>query len=552
MRIWGALGLVLLLAGACTPAPRQVAPNPLATATPPSASASPGPAEGVVGGTFRWGIGEPSAIVPPNASTQDDNAVVDAIFDSLTAIDARGRPVASAAVDWVPSDDVRTWTFALRPDATFHDGEPVTASAFMLAWSQVAAEGAMGHLLRDVVGYDAVAAGTASALSGLSSPDPLTLAVRFKTPRADFPALVSHPALGPVHPVAQPADPAGYGQQPIGNGPFRMTEPWAHGEFIRAVRWPEWRNGAGTPDGLGEVLFRIGDLDANFTAFRQGRRDFAQVPPEALELAAEAYPPTGGEYLGPGLITGALPEVYVFGINPAVEPYTDGAVREAAMLFVDREGIAATNAGGNLDPARSLLPPALSPQSVEVCDLCTFNPSGAASRLEDAGVRALTLIFNADGGHERIRDSLRDALGEGGFGLVSNRRGPAPDFATYLDWLRGGRDGMFRLSVRADVPSSLEVLYPLLHSGQTPEQGGLNYMRYADPVVDSLLDQAARTVDSSSRVGLLRRVEAIALNRDHVIVPVVTSRHAVVIGDHVMGARYDAYGRMDLTAIRLS
>ena len=129
----------------------------------------------VAGGTFRWAIGEPTSILPPMASTTDDFAVVDALFDSLTTAGVAGRPAPSAATEWSANDDATVWTFHLRPGATFQDGTPVTAEAFVEAWSTLVAAGPMQHLLRDVVGHAAVASGAATTLSGCllyTSPSP--------------------------------------------------------------------------------------------------------------------------------------------------------------------------------------------------------------------------------------------------------------------------------------------------------------------------------------------------------------------------------------------
>ncbi|HUG86495.1 MAG TPA: ABC transporter substrate-binding protein [Euzebya sp.] len=522
-------------------------PSVASSTAEPTVGASPPAA---TGGTFRYGIGEPTGITPPSATTADDRAVVDAVFDSLTSWNEAGRAVASAAVSWMPQGDAIRWTFALRPGATFHDGSPVTAADFMRAWEQLVAEGQMGYLLQDVAGYEAFLRGQADGLAGLQATDPLVLDVTLVRPRADFPIVVGHPALGPV-PQAADADPAGYAQMPIGNGPFRLTEPWARGDFIRAARWDDWLNGARASDGIAEVVFRIADLDINFLAFSQGRRDITAVPPDGLALAAEEYPSQGGTWDGPGLITGGRPEVYLLAINRQVPPYDDRAVREAVSLIVDRATIAADNAGGNLVPSTTLLPPSLPGTRAELCDRCTYNPSAARERLEAAGVRQLTLRFNADGGHERIRDVLRASLSEIGVALVSNARGQAPSLPDYQDALRGGDIGLFRLPLTADVPSGLSLLYPLLHRDQVPEVGGQNYLRYEDPTVTALLDQAARTVDDMTREQLLRRVEDIALNRDQVLVPVVSYRHAIVASSQVRNLRYGPFGLLNLTEVVL-
>lgn len=543
--------LVLLSFGAaaCDPPASPRADTRSPTAADPSIEGSPSPP---TGGTFRYGIGEPTGITPLTAVTADDRAVVDAIFDSLTAWDEVGRAIPAAAVSWVPQADAARWTFTLRPDATFHDGTPVTAAHFKATWDRLAAEGAMGYLLQDVVGYEALQRGDAAGLAGLEATAPLELDVTLVRSRADFPVVVGHPALGPVLGQALSDDPDGYAERPIGNGPFHMTEPWSRGDFIRAARWEGWRNGEHVDGGIAEVLFRIADLDINFLAFSQGRRDFTAVPPDGLELAASEYPQRGSGWNGPGLITGGRPEVYLLAINRQVPPYDTRTVREAVSLIVDRATIAAENAGGNLSPATSLLPPALPGAREDVCELCTFNPSGARARLNQAGVSQLTLAFNADGGHERIRDTLRTALSGIGVSLVSNGRQPAPDLAGYQAALEGDDIGLFRLPLSADVPSTLSLLHPLLHGDRVPEAGGQNYLRYDDPTVTALLDQAARTLHDQTRERLLRRVEDIALNRDHVVIPVVTYRHAMVASDQVQNLRYGPFGLVNLTDLVLT
>lgn len=523
------------------------------TASPSPGLASSGPASPspVAGGTFRYGIGEPTAIVPPLAATADDRAVVDAVFDSLTAWDDAGRPIPAAAVTWDAQADATRWTFRLRPGASFHDGTPVTAEAFIRAWTWAVAQGPSGYLLQDVIGYDAVRQGQSILLPGLEALGPRTLQVTLVRPRADLPAVLGHPALGPVPAAALPEDPATYANMPVGNGPFRLTEPWVRGDFVRAARWDGWLNGFRNPEGIAEVVFRIADLDINFLAFAQGRREFTGVPVDALDLAAEEFPHTGAEWDGPGLITGARPETYLLAVNRSVVPYTDLAVREAVSLALDRERIAEENAGGNLAVASSLLPPVLPGAMPDVCDRCTFNPNGADTRLEDAQVSQLSLAFNAGGGHERIRDVLRGDLSAIGVALVSNARGDAPSPADYQAGLAEGQIGLFRMPLSAEVPSGLDLLLPLLHGDRTPEAGGQNFLRYDDPTVTGLLDQAARTLDDVARERLLRRVEDIALNDDQVVIPLVSYRHAVVAAEDVRDLRYGPFGLLNLTELAL-
>lgn len=546
-----ALVVLALLVGGCDPV---ADPEPVIPPTP-----SPAPSEGTpaAGVTFRWAIGEPRGITPPQLDGPDSTAVVDALFDSLTDVDVSGAPVPAAAGEWSHDERATTWTFRIRSDAAFHDGTPVTSTSFAVAWNRLVAGGAMGHLLRDVVGHGAVAAGSLDRMSGVRTPSPDVVQVSLVRPRGDLPILLSHPALGPVQHERIVADPAAYGDQPVGNGPFRMAEPWAHDDFIRTTRWEGWvptGDGAGVADptsgGVTELLFRISDLDEGFLALRQGRRDLAVVPPEARELAAELFGTADAAADAPRLVITDVPSTYLLVLDPDVPPYDDPLVREAVQLLVDRQAIAGLRSLGGLVPATWVRPPVLWPASAGICELCTFNPRGAVDRLEDAGVEQLTFAFDAGGGHDEIRDVLRADLSDLGVALVSNRRGPAPPFGEYVERLAEGDTGMFRLTVTADVPSSLELLHPLLHSSSTPANGGLNFTGYDDPQVDALLEQAARTVDHERRERLLRRVEDIAVNRDHVLVPVVGLQQAFVAGETIRPFPVDPFGRVDVARLR--
>ena len=542
-RVLAALGLALLLA-ACDPTPPLFTP-----------SASGGLDESVdasSGGSFRYGIGRPRAITPGGAETGDDIAVVDALFDSLTSWDSRGRTRPAAAESWTASDDATEWTFRLRPEGKFSDGAPVTAQSFRTAWSDISANGPFGYLLSDVIGHGAVARGDVPILSGVRVDDDRTITVILRRPRSDFDVVVGHPALGPTNLAQVQADPEQWITQPAGNGPFAMTDALAGDPFIRVTRVEGWQNGVRAADSPAEVIFRIGDLDINYLAFTQGRRDLAPVPPEALVQAREDFPPSGGAWNGPGLIVGGRPEAYVLGVNPATPPYDQVGVREAVSLSLDRAALAEQLEAGNLAPATSLLPPALPGSQVGECDRCTLNTRGADGRLADAGVTQLTFAFNAGGGHEVIRDALRASLSRQSVSLVSNGRGPAPALPEYQQQLAAGRPGLFRFPLIADVPSALSVLYPLLHSDQTPQAGGMNYMRYDSPVVDSLLDQAARTTDPASRENLLSRVVDRALNIDQVLIPVLTYQHAMVASDEIRNLTYDPYGLVNLTELGIS
>jgi ABC-type transport system substrate-binding protein len=537
------LVLLLCLAVACT--------TPEAPGTGLAEPSRPAPTPTATTSTFRYAIQEPSAIVPPAVVEPDGLAVVDALFDSLTAYDRELRVVPSAAEAWTPETPQR-WTFRLRAGATFHDGSPVTAADFKAAWEEAVRRDLVGFLLRDVAGYAELRAGDAGELSGVTAVDDLTLRVELANPRPDLPALVAHPALGPVAAGAWRANPVAYQEAPVGNGPFRIDGAWARGQFVRVARWPAWPNGA--PAQVDEVLFRIADPNAAYVAFQQDRFDFAPLPAGALAEATEAFPPTSDDgYQGPGLLLGPTPVLYFLGFRMTRPPFDDLQVRRAVSMAIDRERLAETTLEGNVSPARAIVPPPIPGARPSACGACGHNPAEARRIFADRGITQIDLWINRDGGHEQIAEQVRVDLEAVGVRLVVRSEEPAPDgtFSSYLDTLASGEAGLFRFGWATEYPSMDEALRPLIHTASTPESGGQNYMRYSNPEVDSLLDQARGTLDAPARQLLYQRAEDLALGRDQAIVPLFTFHHRAVAGARVENLYLSPFGLVNLADVAL-
>ncbi len=556
------VAIALAALAACTGAAPDPSPTPSPSAsseptivpTSPSTSPAPSPsASGAsVGGTLRYGIGEPSAIVPADAVGTDDLVVVDALFDSLTTFDSGLSVIPSAAVSWEADESQRTWTFHLRPGARFHPlpaapdepGPPVTAADFKFAWEQAVTGGA-GFRLEMVEGYQDVASGAAADLSGVEAVDDLTLRVRLRWPLSTFDAVVAHPSLAPVPREVWEADEAAFRRQPVGNGPFRAAEAWVRGQFLRVQRAPDWRNGT-RPVELDEVLFTITDPDTAYVAFQQGRLQVSPLPIDAVSDAIAEYGESPDGYRGPGVLMGETPTLYFLAFNVTQPPYDDPEVRRAVSLAIDREAIV-EEVGANVAVADSLLAPSLPNGTQGSCDACVHDPRTARRIFTEKGVSRLRLSFNRDGGHFPIARAIRDDLAA--VGVVLELAARARDLRSYLDELADGDVGMFRFGWVPEHPVLDELLHPLFHS---QEIGRRNYMRYSNPEVDELIDKARSSGSALRRVFLSRRAEDIILNRDQVIVPIMRYRHAQVVDERVIGYRLDPMGRPNLAEVSLS
>lgn len=523
-------GLVaLFLLAGCTTPPAPVPPAP----------ASPSATPSVGSGTLRVAVADPEDVLPQRADTLPEQWVADALFDGLTAWGADLRPVPAAATSW-EHVGLSRWRFALRPDAAWHDGTPVTAADFVRGWNRLVDADVMAHLLADVQGYGEMRAGRASSLSGVRVVAPLVLEVTLTRPLADFPSVAGHPALAPLPEAVSDPD---FGARPLGNGPFVSAEARARGHFVRLRRFADWRNGL--PPRLDEIVFQTMDAETAFLAFQQGRVHVAEVPPGALPAALERY--------GEGIQMPVRPSLYALGMDVTRPPFSQPAARRALTRAVDRAALAAGVREGATEAAPGLLVPTLPEWTPESCADCAFDPVLAREGFAAAGVTALTLAFNEGGGHEQVADRLRRDLAEAGVTLTLESMADA----TYFDAVRAGRLSLFRSGWQADVPIADAMLRPLLHSTNVPvgpdavDALAHNAGRYRSAVVDALLDAAAATESPVVRAARYRQAARQAVFADHALVPLFAYRWRVALRRELRGSSVDAMGLIDWTSVSL-
>ncbi|PKQ14275.1 MAG: ABC transporter substrate-binding protein, partial [Actinobacteria bacterium HGW-Actinobacteria-8] len=276
-------------------------------------------------------IGEPAYIDPYNCQETEGMQVTQALFDSLTDFDNVDptKVIPAAAISWEPNADATVWTFKLNPDGKFSDGTPVTAKDFVYAWNRIANPetintstgkadpSIIGYHLGFIKGFDDVSGGKGTEMEGLKAVDDTTLEVTLSQSFADFEYVVAHPSLGPVPQAAVEAGiqydgaTVSYGDMPIGNGPFKMAEPWKHNQYIKVARNDAY---TGDPAYLDEVEFRIfKDPETAYTEFEAGNLDFTQIGEGKIKDAVAKYGESADGYtVAPGkqVLLGAEASTY--------------------------------------------------------------------------------------------------------------------------------------------------------------------------------------------------------------------------------------------------
>ncbi|HYR58730.1 MAG TPA: peptide ABC transporter substrate-binding protein, partial [Chthoniobacteraceae bacterium] len=196
---------------------------------------------------------EPESIDPAVITGQPDGRIAYALLEGLTAFDSAGKPQPGVAERWELSPDGRVYTFHLRRNAKWSNGETVTARDFLLSWKrtltpETAADYAYQlYYVRNARDFNEGKLKDFSQV-GLRVPDDFTLEVTLENPTPFFLDLCAFVTLLPVHiATVEACDRAGLSwtkpEHFVGNGAFTLKE-WRLFDRVRMVKSETYWNKA--------------------------------------------------------------------------------------------------------------------------------------------------------------------------------------------------------------------------------------------------------------------------------------------------------------------
>jgi oligopeptide transport system substrate-binding protein len=317
------------------------------------------------GQQFNWSDGGlPQTFDPAFAAAPPDTDLIRAIFEGLTDYDPKTlTPVPAAATHWEAAEGGRVWTFYLRDDARWSNGEPVTASDFVRSWRRTMKIGELAphtELLANIEGGTREPASPAALKPlaakteavpparsgfGVQAVSERVLRVRLRRPDLNFPALVAHPVFRPVK-LNDESTAKLEAPQLISNGAFALAK--TESARVLLEKAPTYWNKDQVA--LQEVAFvNQKDSESALAAYRAGDVDAvtnAAFEPLAIKLLKPYEDFRRATY-------GALT---YYSFNAAHEPFDDVRVREALAIAIDRDRISADEMGGATEPAKRFLP----------------------------------------------------------------------------------------------------------------------------------------------------------------------------------------------------
>lgn len=468
-------------------------------------------------------------------------------------------------------DEGSEFVFHLR-EASFHDGSPVTAEAFVRSFNRIADGTAdpssfLAYLLAPIEGA-AEAQTDGTALAGIEAIDASTLRIRLSEPDTGFLVALSDPSLVPMPEVADD-DLEAFANQPVGNGPFAMAGPREPGAFVRLSRFGDHPQ----PPLLDEVVLTIYSeargQERQWSDLVDGQLHVADLDPQRREEAVELFGESPDGYAGPGLLDGITSTVYLYGFDTTVAPFDDVRIRRALSLAIDRDALAEDVLRDTRAAASSIVPPPLPGSNEDACRDCRHDPAAAAELLAEVRADAagagevsegaepnspaaqpgpvldrLTLAHTRGDTHAAIAERMAADISSA---LDIEVDFQARDLQTFIQAVRAGELPVFRLGWEVTVPDPGAYLHPLFDSSQV---GLDNLSQYSEPEVDQLLDVARQAAGNRQRLAGYREAEARILE-DMPVLPLLWYRHSAVVDPEVQDLVYSPFGHMNLDQVWL-
>jgi peptide/nickel transport system substrate-binding protein len=462
------------------------------------------------GGQVIVGLSQEPTIFNPLKSTLEvDRGVQFAIFDSLWRIDPDAvlHPNLATEIPSVEnggiSDDGLTYTFRLRDDAAWHDGEPFTAADVVFSHQTIMNP---DFVPGTRIGHDQVAE--------ISAPDDYTVTMTLAAPYAPFLLTWADTYIVPEHVLAEVEDlnTAEFNSTaPVGTGPFAFQERVA-GDHITLQANPNYH---GPGPYLDTVIFKyVPDLNVLYTQFQTGEVDATGIQGITAENFAEAQTLEGKVIHSEP--TGFVEFIYMNHGNPV---FQDLAVRQALYAAMDKQNIIDTIYYGVHGPIETYLPtqswaynPDLEPHVFDIAaanailDEAGWAPGDDGIRQKDDVRLSFTNSTTAGNAvREQAQQYLQQTWAEIGVDMQIENMPAAVIWGDYFN--QSQYDSVMVGWTNPPDPDGTSRF----HSAYIPAQGGggQNTMQYKNEELDALWEAGVAELDQEARAEIYRQAQQI-------------------------------------------
>lgn len=466
---------------------------------------------------IRGNATEVASLDPHKTEGVPESHVIRDLLEGLVNQDADGNTIPGVAERWETSDN-QTYTFYLRKDAKWSNGDPVTAQDFVYSW-QRAVDPATASPYSWYMEYtkmknakEIIAGEKASTTLGVKALDDHTLVVELDTPLPYFVMMTGHTTMKPVHKgtIEKHGDEWTRAGNYVSNGAY-MLDRWVVNERLELKRNPNYWDDSKTV--INKVTFLpIENQVAEMNRFLSGEIHITN------EVPIEHFRRLQRDHADSVSVVGSLC-TYYYGFNNQKPPLDDVRVRKALSFAIDRDVIANAIMGQGEKPAYFLTPEitaGFQPEMPAYGKMTQQQRLAEAKKLlEEAGYNRsnplrFNLLYNTSENHRKVATAIQ-SMWRSGLGV--NVTLENQEWKTYLDSRREGNFDVTRAGWCGDYNEASSFLTLMKSSNSS------NDPRYHNEEYDALMAKAMATTSEKERQAIYAQAEKL-LARDMPIAPI--------------------------------
>ena len=447
---------------------------------------------------FVWARAGDALTLDPHAVNEGStHALNHQIYEPLIIRDHAGKLEAALATSWTQTIDPKIWSFQLRSQVTFHDGQPLTAEDVVFSIKRALSP--RSDMRTRLQGVRSVTAGAANKIEiATRVPDPL-LPIRLTDIFIMSKAWAeTNGALEPQQFLAGEKTFAATNAN--GTGPYKLVsrEPGKETKLTRNRAYWGWRD-ADASNRIAEIVYRpIPSSKERITALLDGSVDFVQdVPLSELVVLRQA----------PDLKVSVGPENRVIFLGLSVKahfkdkpnPLANANVREALVLAIDRLAIQRNVMLGQSIPTAVLAPPGINGfpfdlDNIPPRDLDTARTLLDSAKLPEGTELTLDCPNNRYVNDAAICQAVAKQITKAGLVVKVMLRPKRAHFGT----VRSGQSQFFLLGWGVPTFDSAYIFSNLLHTRQKG-LGSWNGTGFSDPELDKQIMALSSQTETGAR-----------------------------------------------------
>jgi oligopeptide transport system substrate-binding protein len=493
-------------------------------------------------GTLNLYGSNPTTLDPAISTETTSAGYIMQLYSGLLKLDDNLDPVPDIA-EAIPqiSNDGLTYTFKLRDDVFFHNGNNVTAYDFKYSWERAVNPATNSQTaatyLGDIAGVNDVLAGKSNYIEGLEVVDDYTLKVTINSPKSYFLYKLTYPTTFVIDNNVAESNPLWW-NNPVGTGPFKLAQ-WVENQSLTLERNSRYY---GDKANLSEIDYQFLS-GRSIDLYETGSIDVCSVSTSYKDKVFDS----AGPFYDDLSISNSLGTTYI-GYNCNKPPFDDPAIRKAFALAIDKDKIVSLIYRDMVEIADGLLPPGI-PGYNENLQRNKFNAAEARELIESSvykDISNLPEITLTTYGYGGSVGSLIEAMvyqWKEYLGIDVKVRQIETEY--YFYHTQEEIDNMFLMGWSADYPHPQNFLDILFSS-----DSGYNYGQYSNNEYDSMINDGNSNLDEGESYQYYHAAEQILID-DAALIPISHDMNYLLIKPYVSGYKMNAIGFVPLNHVSI-